>query len=401
MRYVMVMAVLAILAMGIAVAQPVKIKDDMAPMQKYQEVKEKYQGAKEAYEKAKEQYAGVAQEHRNLENKTTFDKARKFLHSGASMAERWLERLRVHVENLGTDVEIKEEVKLRLLAQINESIAKIEEKKRKIDEASSPEELRESARELRDAWREVKVTMKSVAGQIAVIKVKTVIDKAELVQLKLEERIEELNVSGVDTSRLVALLEEYSTKLDLAKQKLEEANETFVSMTPENADVKFREGHMLIREATQYIREAFQDVRQIVRELNQIKVGKIFFGNETGEVWVRGEGNATFTGTAIVVIRGNATIDVEPEDAIVTLVGFGVKSVEGGVSRISGEGTAVIRGENITVKVEGGDFKLVVKGFGTLFLDGKGIFRVKESPQAEMSEETPYDGTITIEFGGG
>ena len=127
--------------------------------------------------------------------------------------------------------------------------------------------------------------------------------------------------------------------------------------------------------------------------------GKIFFGNETGEAWVSGEGTAEFTGTAIVVIRGNATIEVA-QRSIVTLVGFDVKSVEGGMSRISGEGKAVIRGENITLKVESHDFKLIVKGYGTLTLDGKGTYRVKESPQAEMSEELPYEGSVTIEFGG-
>jgi len=93
-------------------------------------------------------------------------------------------------------------------------------------------------------------------------------------------------------------------------------------------------------------------------------------------------------------------LTVEPEDAVVTLVGFSVKSVEGGVSAISGEGKAVIRGENVTVKVDGEDIKLIVKGYGTLTLDGKGVYRVKKAPSEEMSEEIEYEGNVTVEFGG-
>jgi hypothetical protein len=242
---------------------------------------------------------------------------------------------------------------------------------------------------------EARKEMRVIAGYVAAAKIEKLVERAEQVELTLETKIDELRAAGEDTTELEATLEDFSAKVELARELIDEAESMF-----ENGNAA--EGHKTLREAAAALREAFRDVKEIVKEMRKYRIqeGKIFFGNETGEVWVRGNGTAEFVGTGIVIVKGNATLEVEPKDAVVTLVGFSVKSVEGGVSAISGEGKAVIRGENVTVKVEGEDIKLIVKGYGVLTLDGRGMYRVKESPQAEMSEETPYDGHITIEFGG-
>ncbi|GEM_PF-668201 len=361
-------------------------------------VKEEYKEAKERYKKAREEFERAKKMGLDIREERGFKMAKGFMVAGLDVAEMWLERLKVQVMNMGEEAKITEETKLELLAKIDEKLAEIKELKNEINETSSPEELIETVKKIRKEWREIRDEMRALTGYVAVAKVEKLVEKAKQVELMLEAKIEELDAAGVDTTKLEATLEDFSAKVNEAEDLIDKAENLF-------EEGNIAEGHMTLKEAIKTLKEAFKDVKEVVsemKEMNQYRVreGKIFYGNETGEVWVDGNGTAEFNGTGIVVIRGNATLEVAPEDAIVTLVGFGVKSVEGGVSRVSGEGKAVIRGENLTVKVEGDDFKLIVKGYGTLKLDGEGEYRVKKSPQEEMSEEIEYAGLTTIEFGG-
>ncbi|AGK61098.1 hypothetical protein Asulf_01098 [Archaeoglobus sulfaticallidus PM70-1] len=355
----------------------------------FMKAKERFEKAREEFKRAKK--VGIKDEH-------GLRMAKGYMVAGFDLAERWLERLRVHVINMAEKEQITEETKLRLLAKIDEKLAEIEELKSQINETSSPEELREVVKEIRKEWREIRKEMDGLAGFVAVAKVENLVERSKQVGLKLGAKIEELEAAGVDTTELEVTLEDFSAKIDKAEELVGKAEDMF-------EEGKVAEGHKTLREAIMTLKDAFKNVKEIVAELKEqhrhrIQEGKIFSGNETGEAWVTGNGTAEFTGTGVVVVRGNGTLEVSPEDAIVTLVGFGVKSVEGNVSAISGEGKAVIRGENITVRVEGEDIKLIVKGYGTLKLEGEGKYRVKKNPQEAMSEEIEYEGEVTIEFGG-
>ncbi|AEA47608.1 hypothetical protein [Archaeoglobus veneficus] len=349
----------------------------------------------EDYMKAKHDYKAIREEYHKLkqQGRADFGHAKRYCLAGGMYIENWFDR----IENMILTSNMDEETKEAMLAKIEEERAAFEEKLQAINESETPEELREAVKELKEEWKNVRVLVKAVAMQVAIVRIETTIEKAEDLQLKLEGQITEL-----DDAKLAAMLEDYAAKLEEAKEKLNEAKDILVDAETRE-DV--HEAQQLIREAISLLRDAFKDVREIVRTSAELRLqireqeGKIFFGNQTGELFVVGNGTAKFEGTGIVVVRGSGEITVEPETAIVTLVGFGSKSVEGGVAKVSGEGKAVIRGENIKVTIEGENIKLFVKGYGTATLEGEGIYRVKKLPQYNMTEET-YEGSVEVEIGG-
>jgi hypothetical protein len=346
------------------------------------EVEKELIKARDNYKAAREEYMKLRQE-----GKVNFGHAKMYCLAGGVYIEKWFDRIESMILNSDMDNETKE----AMLAKIEEKRITFEEKLRAVNESQTPEELRNAVKELKDEWKNIRVIVKAAVMQVVIVKIETIVEKAELLELKLEERINEVN-----NTELAAILEDYAAKLEEAKEKLEEAKKVLIDAeTRENIN----EAQKLIRNAISILKDAFKDVREIVKFLMkpQEREGKVFFGYQTGELFVKGNGTARFEGTGIVVIRSTGEITVEPETAIITLVGFN-KSVDNGVAMVSGEGKAVIRGKNISVVVTG-DLKLFVKGYGTAYLEGEGVYRVKKLPGYNMTEEIEYSDGDSIKIG--
>ncbi len=351
--------------------------------------KARMDGAREKYENAMAKYNEVREKYQKARGKAVNETmAKNFLLKGIDVVENWLNVLERRINNMAIDNETRDE----LLSKIDDYRDRLDEMRTRVNDAETIEELRDVSKDLRNLWIEIRNGIRGMVGQIVVAKLNAVVEKAEQVELRIEEKIEALNESGYDTSALSALLEDYSNNLDLAREKLDIAEEKFSDGSPE----AMKEGQKAVREAMGYLKQAFGDVRKIIGILKNIRTGHVFYGNKTGEVWAAGDGIAEITGSAIVVVRGNGTLTVAPPDAVVSVTGFG--SEEDGT--YTGHGKAVIRGQDISVRIEGNGIKMFAKGHGTLYLDGTGVYRVKKLPREEMSEETPYNGTVNVEFGG-
>jgi len=359
---------------------------------KMREMKKISDKARENYIMAKKKYMELKA--RGLKDPETFRWAKQYIHSGVDYAERWLERLKVQVQNANMGEDQKE----RLMVKIENCLMALEEKKAKINNSKDPEELKEAVKELRKTWNDVKIEIRSIVGLLATNKLEVLVSKAEDVVAKLEGEIEALEASGVDVSKLKELLNESEENLNLAREKLEEAYDKFEEMADaDNPNEVYVEGKQLLKEAREHIKKAFTDIKAIYREIRQLRVGQVFYGNETGELLVVGSGSAEiqFSGVMVVLATGNVT--VTPSTAVVTVVGF-ERGVEGGVSELSGHGKAVIRGENVTVKVDGDFMRIFVKGKGTATLEGEGIYKLKKTIKEKMVEDT-FSGAVKLEFG--
>jgi hypothetical protein len=341
--------------------------------------------AAKAYDEAREMYIKAKQEGIH-----TLEKARAMMHAGTNYAHRWLDRIELQVMN---SEDMGEDTKLIILEKIDEYRDKINEKINSINETGSIEEMKAFSRELDDCWGEIRLFIKSVVYQLAAAKLETIIEKAEDVELRLEEKIEEMRASGEDTSKLEERLAEYRENVELAREKVEEAEDVLLdAVTIE----EIREGQGLVTEALAYLKQAFKDVKLILKEY---KKGWVFFGNKTGELFARGDGRVEIQGTGIVVAKGNGTVIVDPHTAVKASTGFGVKSTGNGITEIRGRGVVVVRGENITVTIEGTELKVFAKGQGSAYLEGNGTYKVKKLPKYNMTEGF-YEGSLTIEFGG-
>ena len=381
-KLISLMLVLLMVGMAVAAAQP-----------NSEDVKEKYEKYKEAwenYENAKQKYVQTHQKYKDLRNQIAFNHAKRFLNNGCSFAERWLERFRLYVENSKIDDVKKQEI----LSEIDKYINTIEEKRVKINDSQTPEELREAAKEMRQAWNEMRVNLRAMVGQVAAFKLQTVIQKAEGVEVRLEEKIQQLEAYGIDTSGLETILDEYSGHI-------QNANESVNSALALYEEGKANEANKELKEATKELKEAFNNIKKFVhRYREEVSQGKIFFGNETGEVWAHGDGTAKLSGDAVVNVRGNGTLIVSPIDAVVSVVGFGssTKDEANNTVTFEGNGKAIVRGKDITVTITGERITLFAKGNGSIYLSGTGYYKVKKLPDAPM-QESSYGNETTLCIG--
>jgi hypothetical protein len=350
-------------------------------------IKEKYEEEKEKYMEAREKFLESKKKYKDMRNQFTFNNAKRYLNGGCNVAEKWLERFRNFLERSKID----EEKKMELMAEIDDHMATIENYRLKIDESETPEELRNTAREMNQAWIEMRIRLRAMVGEVAAYRIENVIERAENVSVRLENKIAVMAGYGIDTSPFESLLEEYNEHLQNAREYLQASINLF-----ESGDIA--EGNKELRKSTNEIKKAFGVIREFMKEMQKVRAGNVFYGYESGEVWAYGNGTAEIRGSVVVNVRGNGTLIVSPAEAIVTVVGFGSSEEENGMAVFEGEGRAVVRGENITVSITGNNISLFAKGKGTLMLEGEGIYRVKKLPEEEMIQQE-YNETTDVCFG--
>lgn len=361
-----------------------------------EQINVKIQNAEENSTEAKNSYAVAKQKY--IESKNTglaLGHAKTMMQSGSKFVLSWLDRIELKVlETEGMD----DETKVSIIDRINEYREGIQELEEKMNNTSDLSELRAISKEVNEYWKEIKLFITSVAYQISAAKLNVIISNADEVELRIHDKIAELNEAGEDTSALEELLSNYQENMELAEEKIDEAND--VLSTADTIE-EINEGRRLILEATRYIKDAFKDIRDLIKEYNRYKVqsGMVFIGNQTGELYAEGDGHIEVKCTGIVVAKGNRTVEVTPYTAIISSWGNGEKTMNGSTTTLEGRGAITVRGEDIKIILEGYDLQVFAKGTGSAYLDGEGMYKVKKLPGDNMTE-IYYDGALNIEFGG-
>jgi uncharacterized coiled-coil DUF342 family protein len=312
---------------------------------KFNEAKEKYQEAMEKFREAK-----------NKAIQARFNASKNYLLRWTEMCERWMERLKVRVQNSN----MNEEVKLRITERIQNGLEKIDEVKKSIENAQTIEELREAAKEAKKTWIELKMDLRLSAYDYTLNAFYKILDKVEQVRDRLE-------AAGINVQEINEKIDEIRGYLENAESALEASN---VEVVKENL-AKAKEG----------LREVFNEIKNSAKSYT----GRVTYGYESGEIFAKVDGTFRLDGNVTALIRGEGNVTVNPTTSVVTDVTAG------------GERKIVVRGD---VVVEGnGDFRIFAKGKGELELTGEGYYRVKESPESSMSDETTFEGEETVTFG--
>ena len=292
-----------------------------------------------------------------LRNEEGFQYAKMSVIHGAYAIVDFLNIIKADIETLGIPNETKETA----LQRIDEVIRTLEEKIEKVNQSTTIEEFRSAVGDLNSYWRSVKNDVKIYAELVVIAKLDDLIDKAYTI--------------GLDLSESQEIDREYFEYLDNARDSLE------------NATAKISRGE----DALDDIQRARENLRNALKILKG--EAKPFFGNETGQLWAEINGTATVNGSAVIHIKGNATVKVSPSHAVITAVGF-----EKSDGVYSGSGNLVIKGENVTVNATG-DFWMFVKGSAYIHLEGVGEYKVKPLPEEEMGEFV-LKNNATIVIGG-
>lgn len=338
-------------------------------------LEEKIHHARNASENAKQQYAEAKKNYSETKQEGNPDlgQAQVMMQAGTGYMSSWLDRIELQVLDASN---MDDNRRLAILEKIEEYQNQTREKREMINNTTSIQELRDLGNGLNNYWSEMQVFIKSVGYQIAGAKVDNIIGDARGVEVRMAEKIAEMEASDADTSKMERLLNEYQEKVNGAKENIEKAQSILFNATSTRDLV---EGQNLVKEATNQIKQAFKNVQQMANEYQ--KEWK-FFGNETGEVFATGDGTADVSVSGIVVAKGNGSINVTG-GSLTTPTDLG-DEITGNSSWITGEGVYVVRGESVSVNISGEDIYLFTKGQGSVSLTGNWSYKIKELPQSEM-----------------
>jgi len=252
-----------------------------------QEARAKYQAAKEQYLKevnwwrtTRQQFITARTKYRqfkNAENKAEYEeKARAFLEKTVEVLIRKLEALKTWISNKPA---LSEETRAKIVAEIEKDINWLQEKKSGIATAS-PTQIKEKAKEIRHYWRKHRLFVKRIIGEIWAARLDWAIERFETVAEKIAAKIDELKAMGKDTSKLEAWLADFNEKIELAKEKRDQAREKYQAIKGEpgpdflrelaEANQFFRQVHQFIKKAHQYLIEAHKTLVEIVKEMKTL-----------------------------------------------------------------------------------------------------------------------------------
>jgi len=265
---------------SVASAQNLRRKDRQARI-RYQTARQQYLKEVNWWKTTRQQFLNARARYRKFrkaENKKIYEEqARKFLERTINVLIRKLESLKNWVANRPT---LSEEVREKIVAEIEQDINWLQEKKSGISTAS-PAQIREKAKEIRDYWRRHRIFVKRIIGEIWVARLDWAIKRFEDVSSKIAERIEKLKESGKDTSQLESWLADFNQKIDLAKEKRDKAREKYQAISSlSELNQFFSQTHQFVKEANQYLREAHKVLVKIVREMRRLAMEEKNIGEE-------------------------------------------------------------------------------------------------------------------------
>ncbi|GEM_PF-3071973 len=329
-------------------------------------VERKFVSAKEQYMKLKEECIRL-----KMEGKLDLRHEKMFCLAAGNLVINWFDKIESAILNSN----LNESIKDQLITQLEQEKMSFESKLKNVNTTENQEQFRQVVREIKEEWIKAKKVIEKVALEVAIVKLERTVNVAE----KLEVKLTTLAPNS-------SLIQDYTNKVQEAKNLVE------------NAKLNLNSGNLIearksIRMAVMNLKKAFLDAKLIVREINMqgrelINTTKMA-SNKLDILNVAGKGTFEFTGSGlVVVVAKNATISYTGQ--LLNNTGFVVAN-----ESLSGSGKATIKGENITVKVNGEWIRMFIRGTGKVYLNGNGTYWGNT-----MQHET-LNGSVELTLGGG
>lgn len=360
--------------------------------EQYREARDAFWGAHSVWLHAKDAFVDARDAWRQNRTDPTLtanlrEAVRNALLAADNMMIKRLEALRARVEATRG---LSDNEKTTYEAEIDGYISWLQTKQVEIQAAENGQVLRSIAGTIRDYWANVRVRIKYIVGQILSRWVDAIVQKAEAFAGRIEAKIENMKDQGVASEIISALeswLADYNSKLALAQQKYDAANDKFAGISSEaDAAQLFQEGVALIKEGNSYLKEALRALRDIISDMRNRGHTVTLTGSGTLKAW--GDGSAYISGTGLVKIDAiqNSTMIVSPNANVKADVDG--ETLENGDVRYQGFSWAHVTGSDITVSFSGNNITLHASGTGTATLTGTGTYRT-------YGENRYVDGTWT------
>ncbi len=235
---------------------------------KHLEIRDEFLGLKDDLVKCKASKENCTE----LENKT-FEKAQEDLLAISDRLIQHLEKLKSKVEgaeNLN-ETEVDEAID-----KIDSWIEDLEDAKDDVEAADNLDELKEASEAIRAVWKDMQYSAFRYAERVIYSTVGQIFSRSELLEKKLETVIVKLKDKEVNTTEMEDLLDNFSAKVDDAREKMRDANDMFEKAKDlrddgdtEGTKDKLEEAKNLTREAHQDLKEAHKILMDLVHKINQ------------------------------------------------------------------------------------------------------------------------------------
>ena len=158
---------------------------------------------------------------------------------------------------------------------IDDKIGVMESLKEELEIASTKDEIKEIGKEIISAWTGMKFRIRLHAERIINSKIGDVLERAKHLEDRLESILSGLEEEGYDISGADQLVDDFSEKIEEARENYASASEKFSEALneadQEEIDDLIKEGNLLVRVAHDNLKEAHTILKDIVRELKEIK----------------------------------------------------------------------------------------------------------------------------------
>ncbi len=228
--------------------------------------------------------------------------------------------------------------------------------------------------ELRDYFDNISVRVKQITAELIVAGFRVMVERAEALASRVDAKIQELKDNGVNTTELETWLANYNENIQLAYERLENADAKIDEIT-DNLTYRelFKVAAAHVRAALAYTKDALRSLKDIILKMRGD--GHTVIVSGSGTLKASGTGTADITGTGVVKIDAieNGELRVSL-NANVNITGVGTQENTENETRYTGFGTAKISGKDITVWVSGTNISLHASGTGTAVLTGTGQY---------------------------
>jgi len=245
----------------------------------YNLTKEEYVKAMNSYRNNKENFLKVRERFKECEGSETAEceQLREEIHTRAkNYTTGIVDTLIGHLNKIRNRIEnsefLSEEDSTKAIEEIDDLISQLDDIKTRVDAATTKEELKEVIKELNNLALKVRLRAKIRASGLLHDGVLRLIKLAELSGEKADCSIAQLEEDGVDVTELDTLLDDYTAKIEAAKEDFKEAKELLLLGTEtavNDAKEKIKDARTKVEEALKIMIELRQKIREMGGEVCQ------------------------------------------------------------------------------------------------------------------------------------
>lgn len=239
--------------------------------QEREQLKEELRVKKNNYQTSKQNFLAIRQQLRSGDyGEKELEITRTYLISSIDYMIAHLEKVQFNLkQSSGNDTETR-------IATLEDKISQLQREKEAVVSARDLEDFKVAANSLRGTWNNIKNGVDLETGKTASEKIDKCVDKSKSFSNQLGEEIKRLKATGVNTTALETKLANYTTLMNSASEKNEEAKKIYNKENVTSAELQ--KANESLQSALIDIKNANSVLEEIFNELEKYRIDK---NNET------------------------------------------------------------------------------------------------------------------------